>query len=112
MSRANDDASHRILESSWTVDPPPTIVAFISITIDHSSSMYDVQKELLPSSSSFEHDFGDQPTVFEKACSPVVQLVLFVCLLQCVPQGRDVFANYTGTILQVTIIIPSHDPRS
>jgi hypothetical protein len=37
---------------------------------------------------------------------------MFVCLLQCVPQGRDVFANYTGTILQVTIIIPSHDPRS
>jgi hypothetical protein len=28
---------------------------------------------------------------------------LFVCLLLCVPQGRDVFANYTGTILQVTI---------
>jgi hypothetical protein len=25
-----------------------------------------------------------------------------VCLLLCVPQGRDVFANYTGTILQVT----------
>jgi hypothetical protein len=39
-------------------------------------------------------------------------ICLFVCLLQCVPQGRDVFANYTGTILQVTIIIPSHDPRS
>jgi hypothetical protein len=28
---------------------------------------------------------------------------LFVCLLLCVPQGRDVFANYTGTILQVSI---------
>jgi hypothetical protein len=25
---------------------------------------------------------------------------LFVCLLQCVPQGRDVFANYIGTVLQ------------
>jgi hypothetical protein len=25
---------------------------------------------------------------------------LNVCLLLCVPQGRDVFANYTGTVLQ------------
>jgi hypothetical protein len=29
--------------------------------------------------------------------------LLFVCLLLCVPQERDVFANYTGTILQVSI---------
>jgi hypothetical protein len=25
-------------------------------------------------------------------------------MLLCVPQGRDVFANYTGTVLQVSII--------
>jgi hypothetical protein len=37
----------------------------------------------------------------------VVLIYLFVCLLLCVPQGRDVFANYTGTMLQVSIIIPS-----
>jgi hypothetical protein len=37
----------------------------------------------------------------------VVVVCLFVCLLLCVLQGRDVFANYTGTILQVSIVIPS-----
>jgi hypothetical protein len=39
-------------------------------------------------------------------------LFCFVVLLQCVPQGHDVFANLLAQFLQVTIIIRSHDPRS